>query len=190
MLTKAGYERARMIVCSPDSGPTGENAHWRSLLERLMVNRVTLHNKGINIFREDNKPLKKPEGTTELALIEKTINLVPWEDLDIAKKKEWGPDDMKNKVSTYQQVTKCTTLHPKDRAYEVKTPSTTFVDAENDSCTSELPRSIHPDSNVHDAIYVHTIIEDVELEVDEPQIATEDTLFSLSASVPCLMLHG
>ena len=59
------------------------------------------------------------------------------------------------------------------------TPSTAVDASENDDCISDLPSSIHSDSNEHNAFYVHTIMEDVEQEVNEPISASETTLFRL-----------
>ena len=37
------------MICNPDWGPTGENTYRRKLLERLIVNRVTLPDAAIYI---------------------------------------------------------------------------------------------------------------------------------------------
>ena len=62
----------------------------------------------------------------------------------------------------------------------METPPTTVEEAENDNYISELHGSIHLDSNVRDALYVHTVIEEVKLEINDPMSATEATLFSLN----------
>ena len=77
MLTKTAYEGARMVVCTHDWGPRGEHTHWRNLVERLVVSRVTLPDMAICILRGDKKPLQKPDGTSQLSVIDGTINCVP-----------------------------------------------------------------------------------------------------------------
>ena len=82
MLTKAAYEGARLVVCTPDSGPTGRNTCCRNLLERLVVSTITVPDMAIYIAKGDQKPFKKPDWTSHLSLIDGKINCVPCEDLD------------------------------------------------------------------------------------------------------------
>ena len=133
------------------------------------------------------KPLKKPDWTSQQSLIDGTINGVAWEDLDdpllgrcMAENQGWGLDDLKMKILDYQQVTRGITPDPDDRAYEVVPPPPLVEDSEIDDCISELPSSIHSDANEHDAFYVRTVVEEVELEVNDPISAAEATLFSLN----------
>ena len=106
-LTKAAYETARLVVCTPDWGPTGENTYWWNLLERLVVSRVSLLDMAIYIPKKDNKSLKKPDWTSQLSLIDGTIIHVPQENLDypllscMAENKKWGLDDLKKKIPAY-----------------------------------------------------------------------------------------
>ena len=59
-----------------DWGPTGENACWRGLLNRLIVSRVTLHDTDIWVPRGSRRLLKKMDWTGQLSLINGTINPV------------------------------------------------------------------------------------------------------------------
>ena len=39
VLTKVALEGARVILCTPDWGTTGEHAYWRRMLDRMTVGR-------------------------------------------------------------------------------------------------------------------------------------------------------
>ena len=42
VLTKVALEGARVVLCTPDWGTTGEHAYWRRLLDRMTVGRTEL----------------------------------------------------------------------------------------------------------------------------------------------------
>ena len=105
--------------------------------------------------------MKKGDWTSQLSLIDDTIDRVPWKNLyypllsrSMAENEGWGLDDPKKKIRKHQQVITGTTPHPHDRFYEVVSPPNSVEDSEIDDCISELPSSIHSDSIEHHAFYV------------------------------------
>ena len=72
----------RLVVCCLDWRPTEESTYWKKRLERLIFGGVTVSGTAIHIPRGDKKPLKKPNWTTQLSMVNVTINRVPWGEPD------------------------------------------------------------------------------------------------------------
>ena len=51
VITKIALEGARMVLCTPDWGTTGEHTYWRRLLDRMTVGRTELPNGPIYIWK-------------------------------------------------------------------------------------------------------------------------------------------
>ena len=98
----------------------------------------------------------------------------------MAENKGWGLDDRKGNLPHYEYVTTSTTPDPDDRAYEVILPPPLVGDSEIEHHIFEITSSIHSDSNEHNAFYVQTVVEKVELEMNYPISAPKATLLSLN----------
>ena len=61
VLTKIALERARVILCTPDSGTTGEHTYWRQLLDRMTVGRTELPNGPIYVPEDSQETMPAPE---------------------------------------------------------------------------------------------------------------------------------
>ena len=56
VLTKIALQGARVVLCIPDWGTTGEHAFWRRLLDRMTVGRTELLNGPIYSLRYLGRP--------------------------------------------------------------------------------------------------------------------------------------
>ena len=58
VITKIALEGARVVLCTPDWGTTGEHAYWRRFLDRMTVGRTELPNGPI--YNPEVKPVRTP----------------------------------------------------------------------------------------------------------------------------------
>ena len=84
VLTKVALERSRMVLCSPDWGAHGGNEYWRTLLDKLTLTSIQLPDDAIYVPLGRRTPIAKPGWGTMLAVVDGSLALVPWEDLDPA----------------------------------------------------------------------------------------------------------
>ena len=56
VITKIALEGARVVLCTPDWGTTGEHAYWRRLLDRMTVGRTELPNGPIYVPEDLRRP--------------------------------------------------------------------------------------------------------------------------------------
>ena len=61
VLTKTALEGARVILCTPDWGTTGEHAYWRQLLDPMTVGRTEPPNDPIYVPEESQETMLAPE---------------------------------------------------------------------------------------------------------------------------------
>ena len=54
VLTKIAYEAGRVVMCTPDSGCSGEHAYWRRMLDQMTVGRVPLPDGAIYVPEDWN----------------------------------------------------------------------------------------------------------------------------------------
>ena len=55
VLTENALEGARVVLCTPDSGTTGEHAYWRRLLDRMTVGRIELPNGPVYVPQDSQR---------------------------------------------------------------------------------------------------------------------------------------
>ena len=111
VLTKIALEGARLILCVPDWGTTGEHAYWRRLLDRMTVGRTELPNGRIYVLEESQETMPAPEWGSFWSIVDGSLNPVPVSDLDhvvlkelMAKNRGLTLLDLK-KTSEYSSVT-------------------------------------------------------------------------------------
>ena len=82
VLTKIAHAEARVVLCTPKWGTTGEPAYWRRLLERMTVGRTELHNCPIYVSQDFQKTMPAAEWDSFLSIIDGFLNAVPLSNLD------------------------------------------------------------------------------------------------------------
>ena len=61
VVTKNALEGARVTLCTPDWGPTGQHAYWRRLLDRMTVGRTELPHGPIYVPEDSQETMPAPE---------------------------------------------------------------------------------------------------------------------------------
>ena len=82
VLTKIAYGGGRDVMCTPDSGFSGEHAYWRCMLHRMTVGRVQLFNGHIYVPVDSDTAIQAPEWASFLSIVDGSLNPVPLCDLD------------------------------------------------------------------------------------------------------------
>ena len=82
VLTKISLEGARLVLCTRDSGTTGERAAWRHWLEHMSVGRAKLPNGPIYVPEGFQETMPAPEWGSFLSIINGALNPVQVSDLD------------------------------------------------------------------------------------------------------------
>ena len=174
VLTKAAWERARLLLCTPDCGASGGNKYWKTLLDHMRITTVQLPDAEIYVPPGGKKPMKRPGWSSSMTLIDGDLSPVPWEDLDPQLLQE-----IQDESKGYTLRVLRDRLHPHPQVYttsgglpyDVPKPSTEEeatsqrgTEVLSDCGLSELPSSIHSeagDDRLHDAFYVQTAMEEV-----------------------------
>ena len=145
VITKIALKIARVVLCTPDWGTTGEHAYWRRLLDRMAVGRTELPNNPIYIPEDSQETMPAPEWGSFLSIVDGALNPVPVSDLDqvvlkemIAEHKGLTLHDLK-KRSEYSSVTTTSGECPDEP--ETRAVSTLLADADN--CLSDIA-SVRP----------------------------------------------
>ena len=88
VFTKIALEGARVVLCTPDWGTTGEHAFCRRLLDRMTVGRTELPNGSIYVPEDSQESMPAPEWGSFLSVVDGSLNPVPVSDLDQVVLKE------------------------------------------------------------------------------------------------------
>ena len=79
--TKIAYEGGRVVMCTPDSGCSGEHAYWRRMIDRMTLGRVQLPDGPIYVPEDSDTAMQAPEWATFLSIVDGSLNPVPLCDL-------------------------------------------------------------------------------------------------------------
>ena len=82
VLTQIALEGARVVLCTPDWGATGEHAYWSRLLDRMTVGRTELPNGPIYVPEDSQETMPAPERGSFLSIVDGSLNPVPASDLN------------------------------------------------------------------------------------------------------------
>ena len=88
VLTKIAYEGGRVIMWTHDWGCSGEHAHWRRMLDRMIVGRVQLPDGPIYVPEDSDTAMQAPAWASCLSIVDGSLNPVPLCDLDQVLLKE------------------------------------------------------------------------------------------------------
>ena len=88
VLTKIALEGARVLLCTPDWGTTGEHAHCRRPLDRMTVGRTELPNGPIYVPKDSQEIMPAPDWDSFLSIVDGSLNPVPVSDLNQVVLKE------------------------------------------------------------------------------------------------------
>ena len=61
VITKIALQGARVVLCTPDWGTTGEHANWRRLLDCMTVGRTELPEGPIYVPEDSQETMPAPE---------------------------------------------------------------------------------------------------------------------------------
>ena len=146
VLTKIVLEGARVVLCSPDWGTTGEHSYWRRLLDCMTVGRTEPPDGPIYVPEDSRETMPAPEWGRFLSIVVRSLNPVPVSDLDQVVLKELMAEnrgltllDLK-KTSEYSSVT--TTSGECSDEQETPALSTPLADA--DDRLSDIASAIPP----------------------------------------------
>ena len=198
VITKIALEGARVVVCTPDWGTSGEHAYWRRLLDRMTVGRIELPNRPIYVSEDSQETMHAPEWGSFLFIVDGALNPVPVSDLDqvvlkklMAENKSLTLHDLK-KRSEYSLVTTTSGECPD----EPETPAVSTLLADANDHLSDIASVIPPvDPDVvtlkHSALLAQFLMEEVDLRESAPGGSNDHAVFSMRATdglpgqVPC-----
>ena len=170
VLTKIAYEEGRAVMCTPDSGCSGEHAYWRRMYDRMTVARVQLPDGPIYVPEDSDTAMQAPEWASFLSIVDGSLNPVPLCDLHevllkevMAENRGLTLSDLKDRSPEHLSAT-LTGCQSPDGYLE---PAAVKNDA--DDQLSEIARSIPPvDPNCvdlkHSAFLAQLLLEEVDLE--------------------------
>ena len=176
VLTKIAYEGGRVVICTPDSGCSGEHAY----LHRRTVGRVQLPDGPIYVPEDSDTAMQAPEWASFLSIVDGSLNTVPLCDLDpvllkevVSKNPGLTLSDLRNRSPEHLSAT-LTGCESPDGSLE---PAALKEDA--DDQLSDIASTIPPvDPNCvelkHSAFLAHHLHEEVDLEsTSEPTSPVE-----------------
>ena len=189
VMTKIALEGARLILCTPNWGTTGEHAYWRCLMYRMTVGRTELPNSPIFIPEDSQETMPAPEWGSFLSIVDGSLNPVPVSDHNqvvlkevMAENRGRTPLDLK-KRSEYSSFT----TRSGESSDEPKIPavSTPFTDA--DDRLREFASAIPPvDPEVlklkHSAFVAQLLMDEVDLGESTPGGSHDHAVFSMQAT--------
>ena len=134
VLTKIALEGARVVVCTPDWGTTGEHAYWRRLFDRMTVGRTEPPNGPIYVPEDSQETMPAPKWHSFLSIVDGSLNPIPVSDLEQVVLKELMAENRDltllalKKRSEYSSVT--TTSAECSDEQETPAVSTPLADAD------------------------------------------------------------
>ena len=170
LLTKIALERARVVLCTPDWGTTGEHAYWRRLLDRMTVGRTELPHGPIYVPEDSQETMPAPEWGTFLSIVDGSLKPVPVSDLNQVVLKELMTEnggltllDLKQR-SQYSLVTTTS----RECSDEQETPAVSTPLADADDRLSDIASVIPPvDPEMmtlkHSAFLAQLLMDEVDL---------------------------
>ena len=186
VITKIALEGARVVLCTPEWGTTGEHAYWGRLLDHMTVGRTELPNGPIYVPEDSQETMPAPEWGSFLSIVDGALNPVPVSDLDkvvlkelMAENKGLTLHDLK-KRSEYSSVTTTSGECPDEP--ETLAVSTPLADA--DDRLSDIASVIPPvDPEVvtlkHSAFLAQLLMEEVDLGESAPGGSNDHAACSL-----------
>ena len=81
-MTTIALEAARVILCIPDRGTTGDHGYWRRLLDCMTLGRTELVNGLIYVPEHSQNARSAPEWGSFLSIVDGSLIPVPVSDLD------------------------------------------------------------------------------------------------------------
>ena len=189
VLTKIVLEGARVVLCTPDWGATGEHACWRRLLDCMTVGRTELPNGPIYVPEDSQENMPAHEWGSFLSIVDGSLNPVPVSDLDQVVLKQLMAEnrgltllDLK-KRSEYSSVT-TTSGECSD---EQGTPAETTPLADADDRLSDIASVIPPvDPEMvtlkHSAFLAQLLMDEVDLGESDHGGSHDDAVFSMQAT--------
>ena len=88
VLTKIAFEERGVVMCTPDSGCSGEHACWRRMLDQMTVGRVQLPESLIYVPEDSDTAMQAPEWASFLSIVDGSLNPVHLCDLSRVLLKE------------------------------------------------------------------------------------------------------
>ena len=189
VLTKIALEGARVVLCTPHWGTTGEHAYWRRLLDRMTVERTELPNGPIYVPEDSQETMPAPEWGSFLSIVDGSVNPVPASDLDqvvhnelMAKKQRPYPPGSQEKIRVlvgYYYSGECSD------GQETPAVSTSLADA--DDRLSDIASAIPPiDPEVvilkHSTFLAQLLMDDVDLGESTHSWSHNHAVFSMQAT--------
>ena len=189
VLTKFALEGARVILCTPEWGTTGEHTYWRRLLDRMTVGRTELPNGPIYIREDSQESMPAPEWGSFLSIVDGSLRPVPVSDLDQGVLKELMAENrgltLLNlwKRSEYSSVT--TTSGERSNEQETPAVSTPLADADDrlGDMAGDIPM-IDPEvlTLKHSAFLAQLLMDKVALDESTHGGSHDNAIFSMQAT--------
>ena len=175
VLTKMAYEGARVVLCTPDRGCSGEHTYWRQLLDRMTLERVQLPDSPIYVPEDSDIAMQAPEWASFLSIVDGSLNPVPLCDLDqvllkevMAENRGLTLSDLKERSTehTSATLTRCGSYNDELEPAIVREDA----DYQLSEVTSSIP-PVHPScvDLKHSAYLAQLLLEEVDLQSTSEQ---------------------
>ena len=188
VLAKIALEGARVILCTPDWGTTGEHTYWKRLLDGMIVGRAELPKGPIYVPKDSQETMPAPEWGSSLSIVDGSLNPVPVSDLDQVVLKELMAENRGllrpdlEKTSEYSSVTTMSG----ECFDEQETPAVSTTLADDDDRPSDIASAIPPvDPEIltlkHSAFLAQLLMDEVDLGESTHGGSHDHAFFSMQA---------
>ena len=180
VITKIALEGARVVLCTPDWGTTGEHAYWRHLLNRMTVGRTELPNGPIYVHVDSQETMPAPEWGSFLSIVDGPVAVC---DLDQVVLKELMAENKGLTLHDLKKRSEYSSVSPD----EPETPAVSTPLADADDRLSNIASVIPPvDLEVvtlkHSAFLAQLLMEEVDPGESAPGGSNDHAVFSMRAT--------
>ena len=189
VLTKIALEEARVVLCTPHWGTTGEHAYWRRLLDHMTVGRTELPNGLIYVPEDCQETIPAPEWGSFLSIVDGSLNPVPVSHLNQVVLKELMAKNRGltllhlKKRSEYSSFT--TTSDECSNEQVMPAVSTPLADADDrlSNIASAIP-PVDPEMVTlkHSAVLAQLLMDEVDLDESTHGRSHDHAVFSMQAT--------
>ena len=189
LLTKIALEGARVILCTPDWGATGEQAYLMRLQDRMPVGGTEPPNDPIYVPEDSHGTMSAPECHSFLSIMDSSLNPVPVSDLDQVVLKELMAE---NRGLTLPDLKKrseysLNTTTSGEFSDEQETPAISTPLADADDSLSKMASAMPPgDPEVptlkHSAFLGQLLMDEVDLGESTHGGSHDHAVFSMGAT--------
>ena len=178
-----------MILCTPDSGTTGEHAYWRRLLDRMIVGRTELPSGLFYVPEDSQETMPAPEWHSFLFVVDGSVNPVSVSDLDqvvlkelMAQNRGLIPLDLKKRFEYSSFTTSSGECSDEQGIPAVSTPLADADDRLSNIASPITPKDPEVLTLKHSAFLAQLLIDEMDLGESTHGGSHDHAVFSMQAT--------